>query len=215
MPILQFLHRPPIRFIQLAIDFDAGKAWIGYNNTYGGTPGSGTNPAFTWSAGGTWYFVAAMNDNDGLQQVTAAFAAAGQTYSPPSGFAAWDSATNTTLVAGAGSYALTGTAASLLHGWKVAAGAGSYALTGTDAALNKGQRLTAGAGSYALTGTDASLLHKRILTAGAGSYALTGTAATLRRNLPLVAGAGSYALTGTAATLIAGCRWWPVLAPMP
>lgn len=39
------------------------------------------------------------------------------------------------LSAGAGSYVLSGVAASLLHAWKVVAAAGSYLLTGTDATV--------------------------------------------------------------------------------
>lgn len=114
-----------------------------------------------------------------------------------------------TIVAGAGSYALTGTAATLKHAWKLTADAGSYALTGTAATLRHNYPLIAGAGSYALTGTTAALKHGWAVAAAAGSYALTGTAATLRRNLPLVAGAGSYSLTGTAASTLHG---WKVTA---
>ena len=40
-----------------------------------------------------------------------------------------------TLVAASGSYALTGTSASLERGYEVTATAGSYAFTGTSAAL--------------------------------------------------------------------------------
>lgn len=109
-------------------------------------------------------------------------------------------ATPKSIVAGGGSYTLTGTDASPELGRKVAAGGGSYALTGTDATLAKGQKLVADGGSYSLTGTDATLRHAWKIVPDAGSYSLTGTDATLRRNLPLVAGAGSYALTGTDAS---------------
>jgi hypothetical protein len=104
----------------------------------------------------------------------------------------------------AGSYAITGTAASVLHGWRVAAAAGSYAVTGTDADLDKGQTLHTDAGSYAVTGTAASLKHGWKVAAAAGSYAVTGTAATVSwsgESKTITAGVGSYAVTGADVTL--------------
>jgi hypothetical protein len=106
-----------------------------------------------------------------------------------------------TIAADAGSYAVTGTAASLEYGREVAAVAGSYAITGQAATLRRALPITALAGSYAITGTAASLEYGREVAAAAGSYAITGTAATLRRALPLTAVAGSYALTGQDASL--------------
>jgi hypothetical protein len=69
--------------------------------------------------------------------------------------------------------------------------AGSYALTGSDATVKHAYVVAAGVGSYALTGTAASVLHKDIVTAGAGSYALTGTAATVKHGYVVAAGAGA------------------------
>lgn len=106
------------------------------------------------------------------------------------------------VVAAAGSYAITGSAATLRRGVPIVAGAGSYALTGSAAALVHAAKLTAGAGSYAVTGANASLLHGVKLAAAAGSYAISGQAATLRRNLPIAAGAGAYAITGAPASLL-------------
>jgi hypothetical protein len=106
-----------------------------------------------------------------------------------------------TLTADAGSFSLTGTAATLRKGKVLAAAAGSFSLTGTSAGLKHGWKVPAAAGSYVLTGTAAGLKHGWKLPAASGSFALTGTAATLIRKLPLVAGAGSYVLTGTAAAL--------------
>ena len=115
--------------------------------------------------------------------------------------AAFKIAAAASVAADAGSYALTGTAATPKHGWKAAADSGSYALTGTVASLEKGYKLAADAGSYSLTGTDASLEHGWKVAADAGSYGLTGTVAALRRNLPLVPDSGSYAVSGTVAAL--------------
>lgn len=132
------------------------------------------------------------------------------------------------LTAAAGSFALTGTAATPKIARVVSAAAGSYSLTGTIVTLRKNLPLAAGAGSYSLTGTAASLLHQWKLPAAAGSYAVTGTLASLSRgallsvdagayilsgaaaalehDFPLLAEAGSYALTGTAAGLTVGFR---------
>jgi hypothetical protein len=110
-----------------------------------------------------------------------------------------------TIAADAGSYALTGTAATLKYGRLVAASAGSYALTGTAATLKYGRLVAADAGSYAVTGTDASLEYGRLLAAGAGAYTLTGQSATLTKagvGYTLAASAGSYALSGQAATFL-------------
>jgi len=135
-----------------------------------------------------------------------------------------------------GTYALTGTPASLLHKYRPQALGGSYLLTGTDAALTKtaalvNKTLPAGAASYALTGTDAAVIKrvfkrltadgasyavtgaatsavlvKRKLTADAGTYALTGTAATPWHGYRVIAGASSYALTGNATAVLLH-RW--------
>lgn len=103
----------------------------------------------------------------------------------------------------AGSYTLTGTAASLEHGWKIAAAGGSYAHTGTDATLNKGRTITAAGGSYAVTGTNASLVHAFKIAAAGGSYAVTGTNATLQKLREIAPEAGSYTYAGTNVTLTA------------
>jgi hypothetical protein len=113
-----------------------------------------------------------------------------------------------TLTGDAGSYTLTGIAAGLKAGRKLAGAAGSYAITGQDATLtytpDSGSPFTlvADAGSYTLTGVAAGLRATRRLTGAAGSYTLTGQAATFgTRAYRLVAAAGSYTMTGVAATL--------------
>ena len=112
-----------------------------------------------------------------------------------------------TLTADSGSFALTGTAASLLAGRKLAADAGSFTLTGTAANTLFGRKLTAEAASFALTGADAALKAGRLLSAEAGSFALTGTDATLTYepagSYTLTADSGSFALTGGDVGLIA------------
>lgn len=109
-----------------------------------------------------------------------------------------------TLVAGSGSFALTGTAAGLLRGLKLVAASGSYALAGTAAALAKGFKVAAESGSFALTGTTTTLLRSLKLVAAGGSYTQTGTAASLLRGLKISAAGGNYTYTGTTVTLTKG-----------
>ena len=59
------------------------------------------------------------------------------------------------LAAAAGSYALTGSAATLRRGVTMPAAGGSYALTGTAVSLRSGKGFVAANGSYVLTGTNA------------------------------------------------------------
>lgn len=59
------------------------------------------------------------------------------------------------------------------------ADAGSYAITGAAATLIAGRKITAAAGSYAITGAAADLTVDRIIIADSRSYLITGAAATL------------------------------------
>jgi hypothetical protein len=63
--------------------------------------------------------------------------------------------------------------------------AGSYAVTGSDATLVVGRVLSTDAGSHAVTGADATLTYARALVADAGSYAVTGADATLHERATL------------------------------
>lgn len=112
-----------------------------------------------------------------------------------------------TLTADSGTFALTGTAASLLVGRKLTADAGSYALTGQAANTLFGRKLTAEAASFVLTGTDAALKAGRLLSAEAGAFALTGADATLvyeqAGSYTLAADSGSFALSGGDVGLLA------------
>ena len=109
-----------------------------------------------------------------------------------------------TLPANGGTYAITGTAASLERGREVLALGGTYTITGTAANLERGREVLALAGSYAITGTAALLEFGREVIGGSGSYAITGTDATLTKsggNKSIAGDGGSYAVTGTAASL--------------
>jgi hypothetical protein len=98
---------------------------------------------------------------------------------------------NKSLTADVGSYTLTGTAATIVHGHPFVAGVGSYTLTGTAATLVHGHPITAGVGSYTLTGATAGVLHGRKTVAGVGSYTLTGTSAAVTHAYKVPAGVGS------------------------
>lgn len=150
----------------------------------------------------------------GPTQLTGYFASGGTTLTASAGSYAITGTSATLrkgkgITAAAGSYAVTGTAATLRKAAKLAATAGSYSVTGTAAGLKLGRKIAAVAGSYTVTGTAATLRRARITSAAAGSYAVTGTAAALRRALKAAAGVGSYAVTGTAATLRHG---WVLIA---
>jgi hypothetical protein len=99
-------------------------------------------------------------------------------------------AVNYTLIANAGSYAITGVAVTFSD--KLAANAGAYAITGV--ATTFADSLAAASGSYALTGVAASFAET--LVPAPGSYTITGVAAPLGAGIAVAP--GSYALTGVA-----------------
>jgi hypothetical protein len=99
-------------------------------------------------------------------------------------------AQNVTLVAGVGSYAITGNATAGLIG--EAAQGGGYVVTGYPAGLAG----KADAGAYALTGN--AVAFRLNFAEAAGSYAITGSAATF---MPIEAAtSGQYTLTGSDAS---------------
>lgn len=106
---------------------------------------------------------------------------------------------NYSLTAAAGSFALSGQAASLKAGRSVTAAAGSFSLSGQSATLKAGRVLVSAAGSFTLSGQPATLYRAITLTAGAGSFTLSGQAASFGLTRTLSAGAGSYSLSGQAA----------------
>lgn len=83
----------------------------------------------------------------------------------------------------------------------LACDAGSYTLTGNAATLTKASALAPDAGSYTVAGNTTTLTVARILTCDAGSYTLTGNAVTLTKASVLLPDAGAYTLTGNDATL--------------
>lgn len=106
-----------------------------------------------------------------------------------------------TLTCAAGSYALTGQAASLVRTRRLVAEQGAYTITGQAAGLQRTRRLAAEQGTYTLTGQVAGLQLARRLAAEQGAYTLTGVAAILARSRVLAADQGAYTLSGQAAGL--------------
>jgi hypothetical protein len=106
------------------------------------------------------------------------------------------------------SYSISGSSSLLKRDAFVLAGFGSYALTGNDASLTKTGHLSlpADAGSYSFTGSSSSLTQVRKLISESGIYVLTGSAASLIRagssDYTLSASPGSYLLSGQDIELI-------------
>lgn len=111
---------------------------------------------------------------------------------------------NHTLAADSGTYAWTGTAATLSKGVTLGGSSGSVSMTGTAAVLKAARRLVASSVAFSWTGADATLDKVRALFADAGAVAWTGTAAGLRVTLP--ATNATFAWTGTAAGVRAARR---------
>lgn len=70
--------------IQIAVDVDAGKLWIGKENTWylSGNPSTGANPIATFTPNSSVYFAFSIYTGQG----TANFGASAWTYTPPTGF---------------------------------------------------------------------------------------------------------------------------------
>lgn len=84
--------------VNLAIDFDNGKFWVGHNGTWynSGDPAAGTNATSTFTAGtepwGFWAEYVASSDNSNRSQARVNFGQQGFEYTQPSGFLAMSSA---------------------------------------------------------------------------------------------------------------------------
>lgn len=73
--------------LQLAIDFDAGKAWFGDDNAWfaGGNPSAGTGETFNFTPNAPHYLVVGGVDDRG----TINFGSSPWQYTPPTGFTGW------------------------------------------------------------------------------------------------------------------------------
>lgn len=112
------------------------------------------------------------------------------------------------LVCTAGSYSLSGMAATLKVSRTISCAAGAYSYTGGAATLTRKVSLVCDAGAYTYTGVAASLKVAHSLACAAGAYVYTGNEATLtyatggvKVNYVLVCDSGSYSYTGQTARL--------------
>jgi hypothetical protein len=112
--------------------------------------------------------------------------------------------THYSLACDAGSFAVTGTAATVTAARYLSAEAGSFSVSGTAATVKAGRYLSAEAGSFAATGTASATEKDSVLSAEPGGYTVSGTAATLLRAGSITVDPGSFSLAGTDATLTKG-----------
>lgn len=119
--------------------------------------------------------------------------------------------TNPSILAGTGSLAVTGVAATLAasHGLAGGAGTGAFTETGVAATVVVGRALAGGAvtGSLVATGVAATLVADRVALATEGAFILSGIDATLSVDAIAVsidAATGVFTESGVAATLVTG-----------
>lgn len=118
------------------------------------------------------------------------------------------------LPAAEGAFALTGGAAGLLVGHKLAAAPGVFALTGEAAAVLAARIIPAGEGMVHLTGGPAMFTDGLTLSVSPGSFSLNGKAAGLRVARKIQAAPGTFGLTSNDAALVFGPKQWPVIPPV-
>lgn len=83
----------------------------------------------------------------------------------------------------------------------IAATAGSFSITGRAATLGRIKYMVASAGTFVLSGSAALFKKAMKMAAVAGSYAITGRAATVAKHLSMIAASGVYAVTGRFASM--------------
>lgn len=75
----------------IGIAFNNGKIWFSKNNTWYGDPGAGTGEAFSGITGTLFPMISLYDATAPVDSVTGRFKSADFSYSPPSGFSAWES----------------------------------------------------------------------------------------------------------------------------
>lgn len=106
-----------------------------------------------------------------------------------------------TLLAGVGTFVLSGQPAVLQRGRIIRANVGAFVLSGQTATLRAQRVVQANVGVFNLTGADARLLRHTIMQAEGGLYVVTGGEAGKIRAYRVGAEAGSFILTGMDAIL--------------
>ena len=116
-----------------------------------------------------------------------------------------------TVDAQPGTFAVSGTAATLARGLALDAQPGTFAVNGTAATLAKGRQLDAQPGTFTVNGTAATLARGLAVNAQPGTFAVNGTAATLEKTtagaFTIDAQPGTFSISGTAATLAYGRKF--------
>lgn len=74
----------------IGVAFKNGKVWFAKNNTWNGAPASDTGEAFSGITGTLFPMVSLYDAVAPVDVITARFRASAFSYSPPSGFSAWD-----------------------------------------------------------------------------------------------------------------------------
>jgi hypothetical protein len=101
-----------------------------------------------------------------------------------------------------GSFALSGQTAGLSFGHKLPVAQGAYTYTGQSLGLAFGRQLPIVQGSYTDTGQSVAIRATRTIAAVQGAYTDSGQNAALRRGFALIGEQGSYSGTGNVADLI-------------
>jgi hypothetical protein len=74
----------------IGVAFKNGKVWFAKNNTWNGSPTAGTGEAFSGITGTIYPMVTLYHGGTPVDVIAGRFKSADFSYSPPSGFAAWD-----------------------------------------------------------------------------------------------------------------------------
>jgi len=107
-----------------------------------------------------------------------------------------DGVKGTSLSLDAGSYSVTGYAASIAITIAVALGSGSYAVAGHDLSVSFSRAVSLDSGSYSLTGYTADFSLGNALNLDAGSYSISGNDVVINTSIAYGIDAGSYSVTG-------------------
>jgi len=105
------------------------------------------------------------------------------------------------LTADSSSCDVTGQTAGLLAGRRIPADADSFAVAGTAASLLRGFLVSADAGTFGATGQPSGVLAGRLLPGTAGSFSISGQAAGVLRGYIVSADGGTYVIVGQDAGL--------------
>lgn len=129
-----------------AVDFDAGKVWMALNNSWtgGGSPASGTSPWKTFTAYSlTLYPACALYSND-TANIIKLLPGASMTYSPPSGFAAWDASTGSQTFTASGTFVVPTYTSLTVKVWGAGGGGGGSFANGNGSAGGQSKFDTSG-----------------------------------------------------------------------